>query len=41
LVYILNSEDYASVIFYAVTLPVMKFTAFLVVVKVTDDGRNL
>ncbi len=37
----MNSAGYASVIFYAVALLVMKFTAFLVVVKVADDGRNL
>ena len=37
----MNSAGYASVIFYAVTLLIMKFTAFLVVVKVADDGRNL
>ena len=32
---------YSSVIFYAMAMLVMKFTAFLVVVKVADDGRNL
>ncbi len=37
----MDSAGYASVIFYAVTLLIMKFTAFLVVVKVADDGRNL
>ena len=37
----MNSAGYGSVIFYAVTLLIMKFTAFLVVVKVADDGRNL
>jgi NADH-quinone oxidoreductase subunit N len=37
----MNSSGYTSVIFYAVALLVMKFTAFLVVVKVADDGRNL
>ena len=37
----MNSAGYASVVFYAVTLLIMKFTAFLVVVKVADDGRNL
>jgi NADH-quinone oxidoreductase subunit N len=37
----MSSAGYASVIFYAGALLVMKFTAFLVVVKVADDGRNL
>ena len=37
----MTSAGYASVIFYAVALLIMKFTAFLVVVKVADDGRNL
>jgi len=37
----MNSAGYTSVIFYAVALMVMKFTAFLVLVKVADDGRNL
>ena len=37
----MDSAGYASVIFYAVTMLIMKFTAFLVVVKVADDGRNL
>jgi NADH-quinone oxidoreductase subunit N len=37
----MDSAGYASVIFYAITLLIMKFTAFLVVVKVADDGRNL
>ncbi len=37
----MNQLGYSSVIFYAMALLVMKFTAFLVVVKVADDGRNL
>ena len=37
----MDTAGYASVIFYAVTMLIMKFTAFLVVVKVADDGRNL
>ena len=37
----MNSAGYTSVIFYAAALLIMKFTAFLVVVKVADDGRNL
>ena len=37
----MNPAGYSAVIFYAVALLMMKFTAFLVVVKVTDDDRNL
>ena len=37
----MNSAGYTSVIFYATALLVMKFTAFLVVVKVADEGQNL
>ncbi len=37
----MSQLGYSSVIFYAMALLVMKFTAFLVVVKVADDGRNL
>jgi len=37
----MNQLGYSSVIFYAMALLVMKFTAFLVVVKVADDGNNL
>ena len=37
----MSAFGYSSVIFYAMALLVMKFTAFLVVVKVADDGRNL
>ena len=37
----MSTFAYASVIFYAVAMLVMKFTAFLVVVKVADDGSNL
>jgi NADH-quinone oxidoreductase subunit N len=37
----MNQLGYSSVIFYAMALLVMKFTAFLVVIKVADDGRNL
>ena len=37
----MSSFGYASVIFYAMAMLVMKFTAFLVVVKVADDGSNL
>jgi NADH-quinone oxidoreductase subunit N len=37
----MNPTGYSSAIFYAVALLLMKYTAFLVVVKVTDDNRNL
>ena len=37
----MNSAGYASVVYYALALLVMKFTAFLVVIKVADDGQNL
>ena len=37
----MSTFGYSTVIFYAMALLVMKFTAFLVVVKVADDGRNL
>ncbi|MCK5487125.1 MAG: NADH-quinone oxidoreductase subunit N, partial [Desulfobacterales bacterium] len=37
----MSPAGYSGVIFYALALLVMKFTAFLVVVKVADDDRNL
>jgi len=37
----MNRSGYSGVIFYALALLVMKFTAFLVVVKVADDDNNL
>jgi NADH-quinone oxidoreductase subunit N len=37
----MSAAGYSGVIFYALALLVMKFTAFLVVVKVADDDRNL
>jgi NADH-quinone oxidoreductase subunit N len=37
----MSTPGYSGVIFYALALVVMKFTAFLVVVKVADDDRNL
>jgi len=37
----MSTAGYSGVIFYALALLVMKFTAFLVVVKVADDDRNL
>lgn len=36
-----NPAGYAGVVFYAMSLLVMKFTAFLVVVQVACDGGNL
>ncbi len=37
----MSRAGYASVVFYALALLVMKFTAFFVVIKVAGDGRNL
>jgi len=37
----MNHTGYTSSIFYALSLLVMKFTCFLVLVKVADDGKNL
>ena len=37
----MSPAGYSGVIFYALALLVMKFTAFLVVVKVADDDHNL
>ena len=37
----MSPVGYSSAIFYALSLLMMKFTCFLVVVKVADDGRNL
>lgn len=37
----MNPAGYTSVVFYAAALLLMKFTCFMVVVKVADDGRNL
>ncbi|MFZ7128365.1 MAG: NADH-quinone oxidoreductase subunit N [Desulfobacterales bacterium] len=37
----MNETGYAAVMFYALAVLVMKFTCFLVVVKVADDGGNL
>ena len=37
----MNQAGYSGVIFYALALLVMKFTAFLVVVRVAHDDRNL
>jgi NADH-quinone oxidoreductase subunit N len=36
----MSPAGYSSVIFYAGALLIMKFTAFLVVVRVADDSRN-
>lgn len=37
----MNRDGYAGAVFYALALLVMKLTAFLVVVKVAYDGRNI
>jgi len=37
----MNPAGYAGAIFYALALLIMKFTAFLVVIGVAADGRNL
>jgi len=37
----MDTAGYAGAVFYAMALLVMKFTAFLVVVEVASDGRNL
>jgi NADH-quinone oxidoreductase subunit N len=37
----MSQAGYSGVMFYALALLVMKFTAFLVVVRVADDDRNL
>lgn len=37
----MSGTGYAAAMFYAMAVLVMKFTCFLVVVKVADDGRNL
>ena len=38
---VLSPAGYSGVIFYALALLVMKFTAFMVVVELASDGRNL
>ena len=40
-VLVLNPAGYSGAIFYAAALLVMKFTAFMVIVEVASDGRNL
>jgi NADH-quinone oxidoreductase subunit N len=37
----MHPAGYAGAVFYAQALLVMKFSAFLVVVKIADDGRNV
>jgi NADH-quinone oxidoreductase subunit N len=37
----MNRDGFAGAVFYALALLVMKFTAFLVVVKVAYEGRNV
>ena len=38
---VLSPAGYSGVIFYALALLLMKFTAFMVVVELASDGRNL
>ncbi|MDR3553750.1 MAG: NADH-quinone oxidoreductase subunit N [Syntrophobacteraceae bacterium] len=38
---VLDAAGYSATIFYALALLAMKFTAFMVVVELTPDGRNL
>ena len=38
---VLSPKGYSGAIFYALALLVMKFTAFMVVVELASDGRNL
>jgi NADH-quinone oxidoreductase subunit N len=38
---VLDPAGYSAAIFYAMALVVMKFTAFMVVVELAPDGRNL
>ncbi|HHP7233863.1 MAG TPA: NADH-quinone oxidoreductase subunit N [Desulfobacterales bacterium] len=37
----MNSTGYAAAMFYALSILLMKFTVFLVLATVADDGRNL
>ncbi|MGE0083042.1 MAG: NADH-quinone oxidoreductase subunit N [Desulfococcaceae bacterium] len=37
----MNPAGYASAVFYALTVLVLKFTCFLVVIKVASEGQNL
>jgi NADH-quinone oxidoreductase subunit N len=37
----LNAAGYAGAVYYAMAVLVMKFTVFLVIVEVADDGRNV
>jgi NADH-quinone oxidoreductase subunit N len=37
----MNPEGYAGAVFYSVALVILKFTAFMVVVKVAADGENI
>jgi NADH-quinone oxidoreductase subunit N len=36
----MNADGFAAAIFYAAALLIMKFTVFLVIVKIADDGGN-
>jgi len=38
---VLSQAGYSSVIYYALAILVMKFTAFMVIVEIASDGRNL
>ena len=38
---VLSPEGYSAAIYYALAILVMKFTAFMVIVEVASDGRNL
>ncbi len=38
---VLSPAGYSSAIFYALALLLMKFTAFMVIVEIASDGRNL
>ncbi len=40
-VLVMDASAYSAAIFYAVAILVMKFTAFMVVVELAPDGRNL
>ncbi|MFP4159073.1 MAG: NADH-quinone oxidoreductase subunit N [Desulfobacterales bacterium] len=37
----LNLQGYTAAVFYALSLLVMKFTCFMIVVKASDGGRNI
>ncbi|QTA80204.1 NADH-quinone oxidoreductase, subunit N [Desulfonema limicola] len=37
----MNAAGYTAAVFYALTVLVLKFTCFLVLIKVADDGQNI